>query len=61
MVSYATMSQEKVTTYKHGLFSCFQSEIVSAPNFVVEVTKQGSKHSLVFDCHFSEDEVNTHQ
>ncbi|CAF98520.1 unnamed protein product, partial [Tetraodon nigroviridis] len=34
-----------------------ESEIVSAPNFVVEVTKQASKHSLVFDCHFSEDEV----
>ncbi|XP_003977011.1 complement component 1 Q subcomponent-binding protein, mitochondrial [Takifugu rubripes] len=35
-----------------------KSEIVSAPNFVVEVTKQTSKHSLVFDCHFSEDEIS---
>lgn len=34
-----------------------QPEIVSTPNFVVEVTKQGAKHSLVFDCNFPEDEV----
>lgn len=61
MVSHTTSSLEKrrreITTYKHGLLFCSQSEIVSAPNFVVEVTKQASKHSLVFDCHFSEDEV----
>lgn len=36
-----------------------QPEIVSTPNFVVEVTKQASKHSLVFDCHFPEDEVSS--
>lgn len=30
---------------------------MSTPNFVVEVTKQAAKHSLVFDCHFPEDEV----
>lgn len=36
-----------------------QPEIVSTPNFVVDVTKQASKHSLVFDCHFPEDEVGT--
>ena len=30
---------------------------MSVPNFVVEVTKQAAKHSLVFDCHFPEDEV----
>ncbi|TKS83625.1 Complement component 1 Q subcomponent-binding protein, mitochondrial [Collichthys lucidus] len=35
-----------------------EPEIVSTPNFVVEVTKQGSKHSLVFDCHFPEDEMS---
>lgn len=35
-----------------------EPEIVSTPNFVVEVTKQASKHSLVFDCHFPEDEVS---
>ncbi|XP_030294911.1 complement component 1 Q subcomponent-binding protein, mitochondrial [Sparus aurata] len=35
-----------------------EPEIVSTPNFVVEVTKQGAKHSLVFDCHFPEDEVS---
>uniref|UniRef100_A0A1A8SLC4 Complement component 1 Q subcomponent-binding protein, mitochondrial n=1 Tax=Nothobranchius rachovii TaxID=451742 RepID=A0A1A8SLC4_9TELE len=34
-----------------------EPEIVSTPNFVVEVTKQAAKHSLVFDCHFPEDEV----
>uniref|UniRef100_A0A096LXP0 Complement component 1 Q subcomponent-binding protein, mitochondrial n=1 Tax=Poecilia formosa TaxID=48698 RepID=A0A096LXP0_POEFO len=33
-----------------------EPEIVSTPNFVIEVTKQGGKHSLVFDCHFPEDE-----
>ncbi|KAK1882243.1 Complement component 1 Q subcomponent-binding protein mitochondrial [Dissostichus eleginoides] len=36
----------------------FNPEIVSSPNFVVDVTKQGAKHSLVFDCHFPEDEVS---
>lgn len=35
-----------------------EPEIVSSPNFVVEVTKQGAKHSLVFDCNFPEDEVS---
>lgn len=35
-----------------------EPEIVSSPNFVVDVTKQGAKHSLVFDCHFPEDEVS---
>ncbi|XP_041808543.1 complement component 1 Q subcomponent-binding protein, mitochondrial [Chelmon rostratus] len=35
-----------------------EPEIVSTPNFVVEVTKQASKHSLVFDCHFPEDEIS---
>ncbi|XP_016136103.1 complement component 1 Q subcomponent-binding protein, mitochondrial isoform X2 [Sinocyclocheilus grahami] len=33
-----------------------EPEIVSTPNFVVEVTKPGAKSSLVFDCHFPEDE-----
>lgn len=35
-----------------------EPEIVSTPNFVVEVTKQAAKHSLVFDCHFPEDEIS---
>lgn len=35
-----------------------EPEIVSTPNFVVEVTKQGAKHSLVFDCNFPEDEIS---
>ncbi|CAJ1064436.1 complement component 1 Q subcomponent-binding protein%2C mitochondrial [Xyrichtys novacula] len=34
-----------------------EPEIVSSPNFVVEVTKQAAKNSLVFDCHFPEDEM----
>nr|QGH45461.1 complement system-related protein GC1qR-2 [Cyprinus carpio] len=34
-----------------------EPEIVSTPNFVVEVTKPGAKSSLVFDCHFPEDEL----
>ncbi|XP_042371801.1 complement component 1 Q subcomponent-binding protein, mitochondrial, partial [Plectropomus leopardus] len=34
-----------------------EPEIVSTPNFVVEVTKQAAKHSLVFDCQFPEDEM----
>nr|AAH92751.1 Zgc:110137 [Danio rerio]AAI64455.1 Zgc:110137 protein [Danio rerio] len=34
-----------------------EPDIVSTPNFVVEVTKSGAKNSLVFDCHFPEDEV----
>ncbi|KAM4620250.1 complement component 1 Q subcomponent-binding protein, mitochondrial [Polymixia lowei] len=34
-----------------------EPEIVSSPNFVVEVTKQAAKHSLVFDCHYPEEEV----
>merc|ERR1719268_258578 len=35
-----------------------EPEIVSTPNFVVEVGKQAAKHSLVFDCHFPEDEIS---
>ncbi|XP_056295621.1 complement component 1 Q subcomponent-binding protein, mitochondrial [Pseudoliparis swirei] len=35
-----------------------EEDIVSTPNFVVEVTKQAAKHSLVFDCHFPEDEMS---
>ncbi|XP_052454523.1 complement component 1 Q subcomponent-binding protein, mitochondrial isoform X1 [Carassius gibelio] len=34
-----------------------EPDIVSTPNFVVEVTKPGVKSSLVFDCHFPEDEL----
>ncbi|XP_035383248.1 complement component 1 Q subcomponent-binding protein, mitochondrial [Electrophorus electricus] len=34
-----------------------EPEIVSTPNFVIEVVKQGTKNSLVFDCHFPEDEI----
>ncbi|KAB5522426.1 hypothetical protein PHYPO_G00159400 [Pangasianodon hypophthalmus] len=34
-----------------------EPDIVSTPNFVIEVTKQGAKNSLVFDCHFPEDEI----
>uniref|UniRef100_A0AAZ3QU69 Complement component 1 Q subcomponent-binding protein, mitochondrial n=1 Tax=Oncorhynchus tshawytscha TaxID=74940 RepID=A0AAZ3QU69_ONCTS len=34
-----------------------EPDIVSTPNFVVEVTKPAAKHSLVFDCHYPEDEV----
>ncbi|XP_054611900.1 complement component 1 Q subcomponent-binding protein, mitochondrial isoform X2 [Dunckerocampus dactyliophorus] len=32
-------------------------EILSTPNFVVEVTKQAAKHSLVIDCQFLQDEM----
>ncbi|XP_068187532.1 complement component 1 Q subcomponent-binding protein, mitochondrial [Antennarius striatus] len=35
-----------------------EPEILSMPNFVVEVKKQDSKHSLVFDCNFPEDEIS---
>ncbi|XP_041656490.1 complement component 1 Q subcomponent-binding protein, mitochondrial [Cheilinus undulatus] len=35
-----------------------EPEIVSSPNFVVEISKQAAKHSLVFDCHFPEDEMS---
>nr|XP_020468046.1 complement component 1 Q subcomponent-binding protein, mitochondrial [Monopterus albus] len=35
-----------------------EPEIVSTPNFVVEITKKAAKHSLVFDCHFPEDEIS---
>ncbi|KAL7389623.1 hypothetical protein ABVT39_007216 [Epinephelus coioides] len=35
-----------------------EPEIVSTPNFVVEVTKQAAKYALVFDCHFPEDEMS---
>ncbi|MBN3277138.1 C1QBP protein, partial [Polyodon spathula] len=34
-----------------------EPEILSSPNFVVEVTKQAAAQSLVFDCHYPEDEV----
>nr|XP_033777307.1 complement component 1 Q subcomponent-binding protein, mitochondrial [Geotrypetes seraphini] len=34
-----------------------EPELVSTPNFVVEVTKQDIKQTLVFDCHYPEDEV----
>ncbi|XP_038669566.1 complement component 1 Q subcomponent-binding protein, mitochondrial isoform X2 [Scyliorhinus canicula] len=34
-----------------------EPEIVSTPNFVVEVTKLSNNQSLVFDCHYPEDEV----
>ncbi|XP_008331023.1 complement component 1 Q subcomponent-binding protein, mitochondrial [Cynoglossus semilaevis] len=34
-----------------------EPDMVSSPNFVVEVTKQSAKHPLVFDCHFPEDEI----
>ncbi|XP_066518187.1 complement component 1 Q subcomponent-binding protein, mitochondrial [Hoplias malabaricus] len=34
-----------------------EPDIVSTPNFVIEVTKQGTKNALVFDCHFPEDEI----
>ncbi|XP_068600797.1 complement component 1 Q subcomponent-binding protein, mitochondrial [Brachionichthys hirsutus] len=34
-----------------------EPEISSMPNFVVEVKKPASKHSLVFDCNFPEDEI----
>ncbi|XP_059399825.1 complement component 1 Q subcomponent-binding protein, mitochondrial-like isoform X2 [Carassius carassius] len=34
-----------------------EPDIVSTPNFVVEVTKPGVKSSMVFDCHFPEDET----
>ncbi|XP_072517734.1 complement component 1 Q subcomponent-binding protein, mitochondrial [Salminus brasiliensis] len=35
-----------------------EPDIVSTPNFVIEVTKQGANNSLVFDCHFPEDEIS---
>ncbi|XP_029468317.1 complement component 1 Q subcomponent-binding protein, mitochondrial [Rhinatrema bivittatum] len=34
-----------------------EPELVSTPNFVVEITKQDTKQTLVFDCHYPEDEV----
>ncbi|XP_078081324.1 complement component 1 Q subcomponent-binding protein, mitochondrial isoform X2 [Mustelus asterias] len=34
-----------------------EPEIISTPNFVVEVTKLSNNQSLVFDCHYPEDEV----
>ncbi|XP_043540915.1 complement component 1 Q subcomponent-binding protein, mitochondrial-like, partial [Chiloscyllium plagiosum] len=34
-----------------------QPEIISTPNFVVEVTKLSNNQSLVFDCHYPEDEI----
>ncbi|KAJ8343052.1 hypothetical protein SKAU_G00329800 [Synaphobranchus kaupii] len=35
-----------------------EPEILSTPNFVVEVAKQASNTSLVFDCHYPEDEAS---
>ncbi|TRY57268.1 hypothetical protein DNTS_003313 [Danionella cerebrum] len=35
-----------------------ESAIVSMPNFVVEVIKEGAQSALVFDCNFPEDEVS---
>ncbi|KAJ8412366.1 hypothetical protein AAFF_G00127020 [Aldrovandia affinis] len=35
-----------------------EPEITSTPNFVVEVTKQAANNSLVFDCHYPEDEAS---
>uniref|UniRef100_A0A8C5PRT1 Complement component 1 Q subcomponent-binding protein, mitochondrial n=1 Tax=Leptobrachium leishanense TaxID=445787 RepID=A0A8C5PRT1_9ANUR len=34
-----------------------EPELVSTPNFVVEVTKQDTNRTLVLDCHYPEDEV----
>ncbi|XP_019400988.1 PREDICTED: complement component 1 Q subcomponent-binding protein, mitochondrial, partial [Crocodylus porosus] len=34
-----------------------ESELRSTPNFVVEVTKDDTKNTLVLDCHFPEDEI----
>ncbi|CAI9610139.1 unnamed protein product [Staurois parvus] len=34
-----------------------EPELVSTPNFVVEVTKLDSNQTLVLDCHYPEDEV----
>ncbi|XP_060251346.1 complement component 1 Q subcomponent-binding protein, mitochondrial isoform X1 [Ovis aries] len=34
-----------------------EPELTSTPNFVVEVTKDGSSKALVLDCHYPEDEV----
>ncbi|XP_078278478.1 complement component 1 Q subcomponent-binding protein, mitochondrial-like, partial [Rhinoraja longicauda] len=37
-----------------------EPEVISTPNFVVEVTKLSNKQSLVFDCHYPEDECVQH-
>lgn len=34
-----------------------EPELTSTPNFVVEVTKDGSSKALVLDCHYPEDEI----
>ncbi|XP_042298816.1 complement component 1 Q subcomponent-binding protein, mitochondrial [Sceloporus undulatus] len=34
-----------------------EPELTSTPNFVVEVTKDDTKQTLVLDCHYPEDEV----
>ncbi|XP_061608130.1 complement component 1 Q subcomponent-binding protein, mitochondrial [Phyllopteryx taeniolatus] len=34
-----------------------EAEILSTPNFVVEVTKQAAKHTLVIDCQFLQEET----
>ncbi|XP_069470701.1 complement component 1 Q subcomponent-binding protein, mitochondrial [Ambystoma mexicanum] len=34
-----------------------EPDLVSTPNFVVEVSKQDSRHNLVLDCHYPEDEI----
>lgn len=36
-----------------------QPEILSTPNFVVEVTKEAVKETLVIDCQFLQDEVHS--
>ncbi|XP_053310933.1 complement component 1 Q subcomponent-binding protein, mitochondrial [Spea bombifrons] len=35
-----------------------EPDLVSTPNFVVEVTKQDTNETLVLDCHYPEDEVS---
>ncbi|XP_063154175.1 complement component 1 Q subcomponent-binding protein, mitochondrial [Candoia aspera] len=35
-----------------------EPELTSTPNFVVEVTKDDTKQTLVLDCHYPEDEVS---
>ncbi|GAA6218428.1 complement component 1 Q subcomponent-binding protein, mitochondrial isoform X1 [Lates japonicus] len=49
--------EEEVDQGQQKAAEAEEPEIVSTPNFVVEVTKQAAKHSLVFDCHFPEDEM----
>ncbi|XP_026528214.1 complement component 1 Q subcomponent-binding protein, mitochondrial [Notechis scutatus] len=35
-----------------------EPELTSTPNFVVEVTKDDTKQTLVLDCHYPEDEIS---